>query len=231
MGPRIALQAAYAFIRIVRNPNRLDVIFKLVDSVLADKSAQVALEANLCKPGVRDAALQRVRLPALRLEALEVMPAGSFGETAARFFRANDLDPDALPRREVADDSQWLSAHLYETHDLWHVLTGFGPAIEEELGLQAFYAAQVEGVVALSILSAGLLNSVMFAPAEGRRRMEAIIRGWQMGVRASTVIGVDWGALLQEPLADVRARFGIAVPAEHDAMAQLARSPQRGEAA
>jgi ubiquinone biosynthesis protein Coq4 len=33
----------------------------------------------------------------------------------------------------------------YETHDIWHVVTGFHTDVAGELGLQAFYLAQFPG--------------------------------------------------------------------------------------
>lgn len=227
---RLAAKAATAFVRIVRDPGQLDVVFALVDSVIEDEAGQAAVTANLAKPVVAKAASARVRLPSLDLDELAQLPHGSFGEVAGRFFRTHGLDPHALPRRQPTNDKEWLSAHLYETHDLWHVLAGFGPNVAGELGLQAFYVAQVEGVVGLSILSAGLLNTLIYAQEERKARLDAISRGWQLGKNAEVVVGADWGALLGEPLDAVRERFGVVVPAEHDAMATL-RSATRATAA
>lgn len=227
---RLAAKAVTAFVRIVRDPGQLDVVFALVDSVFEDEASQAAIEANLAKPAVSKAARDRVRLPSLELDRLAKLPPGSFGEVAGRFFRTHGLDPHALPRRQPTTDKEWLSAHLYETHDLWHVLTGFAPHVEGELGLQAFYVAQVEGVVGLSILSAGFLNTLIYAHDERKTRLDAISRGWQLGKNADVVVGADWGAMLPEPLDAVRERFGIVVPKEHDAMATLSPSTRAAAA-
>jgi ubiquinone biosynthesis protein Coq4 len=207
--PMLALKMAIAFGRIVRDPNQLDVVFDLVDSISEDPSSQAELEAALQDPDIALAARARRRIPDLDLATLERMPEGSVGRVAARFFRDNDLDPAALPRREATTDYEWLSAHLYETHDLWHVVTGFGPDIAGELGLQGFYAAQIEGSVALAILSAGMLNTLLFAPAERKERLAAISRGFSMGQRAKSLVGADWARLLPLPLAEVRAELGL----------------------
>lgn len=207
--PLLAARMIVAFTRIARDPNRLDVVFDLVDSLAADPSSAEEFETALADPQVARAARERLRLPELTVEWLEAMPEGTFGKAAGAFFRAHGLDPAALPRRESATDVEWLSAHLYETHDLWHVVTGFGPDVAGELGLQAFYAAQLEGPVALAILSAGMMNTLIYAPDERRARLDAIARGWQMGVAARSLVGLDFGALLALPLADVRRRLRI----------------------
>lgn len=223
--PLLALRASVAFTQIVRDPSRLDVVFDLVDSLSNDPASSAELATLLEDPIIADAARRRVRVPELALDTLSALPEGSFGHTAASFFRAHGLDPAALPRREAATDVDWLSAHLYETHDLWHVVTGFGPDVPGELGLQAFYAAQVEGPVALAILTAGMLNTVIFAQHERRARLTAIARGWEMGTRAKSLVGLDWAQRLSQPLAQIRAELGIDVEREHDAMAALAPRP------
>lgn len=141
--PMLALRMTLAFSRIVRDLNRLDVVFDLVDGISEDPASLAEFEAALADPAVAAAARLRVRVPDLDLDVLEAAPPGSVSRVAARFFRKHGLDPAALPRRPADTDIDWLSAHLYETHDLWHVVTGFGPDVAGELGLQAFYAAQV----------------------------------------------------------------------------------------
>lgn len=221
----LAARMTLAFARIVRDPNRLDVVFDLVDSISADPANMEELAPLLADPQVKRAAAARLRVPALDLDRLAALPPGSLGEVAGRFFRAHGLDPAALPRREAESDFDWLSAHLYETHDLWHVVTGFGPDVAGELGLQAFYAAQVEGRVALAILNAGMLNTLIFAFDDARARLAAIARGWDMGARAKPLTGLDWAELLPRPLAEVRRQLGLEVAAGHDAMGALSAPP------
>jgi ubiquinone biosynthesis protein COQ4 len=40
--------------------------------------------------------------------------------------------------------------------------------------------------------------------------MDAIVHGWRAGKSARALFGVDWANLWATPLADVRARFGLA---------------------
>ncbi len=217
----LVLQMTLAFTRIVRDPGRLDVVFDLIDGLGENPETRAEVQATLALPHVAAAANQRIRLAELRLDSLAKLPSGSLGEAAGRFFRAHQLDPAALPRRKAEDDVAWLFAHLYETHDLWHVLTGFSPDVAGELGLQAFYLAQVEGSVALSILSAGLLNTLIYKPEERRERMAAITRGYAMGIRAKNIVGLDWDTLLGDPLEQVRALLDIDVDTQHDAITAL----------
>ena len=56
-----------------------------------------------------------------------------------------NLDPkDILVPENVGSDFDYVRAHLRETHDVWHPVTGFDTDVAGELGLQAFYLAQFQ---------------------------------------------------------------------------------------
>lgn len=207
----------YALGRITKDPSKLEVVFGLVDTFMKDPESVAQFTKVLARPELEAPCRTRLRTPALVLGELEALPEGSFGRAAAAFFRAANLDPGALPRKDPTNDAEWLSAHLYETHDLWHVATGFGPDVASELGLQAFYAAQFDAPLPAAILSAGLLNSVIYAQDEVRTRIAAIARGWNMGIAAKLFVGQDWTQFLALPLEEVRARLEVVVDPREDA--------------
>ena len=221
----------YALARIAKDPSQLEVVFSLVDTLRTDPESTARFTKVFARPEMDAPRKAKLRTPTLVLTELDKLPEGSFGRAAAAFFRASNLDPGALPRTDPKTDVEWLTSHLYETHDIWHVATGFGPDVASELGLQAFYAAQFDAPLPVAILSAGLLNSVVFTPGEGRERIAAIARGWNMGIKAKLLLGQDWTKFLPLPLEEVRAQLGLVVDAAEDATKQAiakeaARAPQ-----
>ena len=123
------------------------------------------------------------------------------------------LDPSALPTLEANDDSGYLRAHLYETHDIWHAVTGFHTDVAGELGLQAFYLAQIPSRLSSAILAGGFINTVAYAFPDRDARMRQIVRGWVLGKRAKNFFGVDWASLWATPLDEVRALLGVEIDA------------------
>ena len=121
----------------------------------------------------------------------------------------NGLDPRALPTREANDEGMYLVAHLFETHDVWHAVTGFGTDVAGELGLQAFYFAQFPARLSTALVAGGLLNTLLFAFDQRDARMHAIVRGWLLGKRARPLFGVRWNELWVTPMENVRR--GLAV--------------------
>ena len=120
-----------------------------------------------------------------------------------------NLDPSALPTLEANDDSGYLRAHLYETHDIWHAVTGFRTDVAGELGLQAFNLAQFPSRLAVGLLAMGLLNAVIFHFDETERRMAQITRGWAMGKLARPLFGTEWASMWGQKMDDVRRDLGI----------------------
>lgn len=208
------------FIGLARDTNRLDLVFKLVDSLDPDAPAAKVMFA---RPEV--AAFLAGEHPALRFElaALRAMPEGSLGRHFAAFLDQRGLDPAGLYHSDdgVVADRERFKLHMERSHDLWHTVLGFNTDVAGELGLQAFTMAQLASPLGYMILSAGLLNTMFKAPADGDRRMEAITRGWQLGKRLRPLFGADWASMITWPIEQVREHFGVA-PADVRAAAMAA---------
>ena len=209
--PLVAFRIARAALRLVRDPNRLDEVIAMADD-LGESPAFDAIVAHVeHMPGGRAVMAERPRVD-LDLPRLRQLPDGTFGREAARFLDARGLDPADLPRRPADDGKAWVRAHLYETHDLWHVVTGFDTDVAGELGLQAFYLAQFPARLAAAILAIDFLNTFLYAFDERDVRTDAIARGWQLGKAARPFLAVRWADLWTLPLTEVRARLGVTAP-------------------
>ncbi|MBK6516318.1 MAG: hypothetical protein IPG04_19990 [Polyangiaceae bacterium] len=201
-------RAVVAYTKIVRDPNQLGEVFQLADS-LSEPAVMERLTASFRRdPRGRAALVRRARVR-VDLARLAALPAGTLGHAYASFMRDNRLTPEALPSLEGASEHEYVRAHLYETHDMWHALTGFGADVAGELGLQGFYSAQVDGPLATAILAAGLLNTALFTFDDRVARMDAITAGWSAGRAAAPLFGLDWEAAWSRPLAEVRQELGI----------------------
>lgn len=223
--PLNVVRAAIGFARVVRDPDRLGDVFQFIDNIVMTErvAAPVLAAFRETEEGTR-ALAERPRTGRIDLDALAALPAGTLGHAFAAHMRALGLDPAALPSREARNDIEYMSAHLYETHDIWHVVTGFGADRAGELGLQAFYLAQFPSRVAVGILTMGLANTLLLEFEDADRRMDAIARGWVLGRRARRLLGVDWKALWEMPLDEVRERYAIDVAAADALVASLRRA-------
>lgn len=203
------LRGYVAGVELLRDPSKLEAVFE-IDAAIPDQTATYARIAMAMRvhPHAAAALAERPRL-ALDVPALRALPDGTFGRAMARFLDGNGLDPRSIPTLDDGDEISWAKAHLYETHDVWHVVTGYATDIPGELALQAFYAAQLPVRLPHFLLAGGLLHASFWDPSDFNARLAAIARGWEAGTRAKPLFGMRWAAHWGEPLEDVRARLAL----------------------
>jgi ubiquinone biosynthesis protein Coq4 len=150
------------------------------------------------------------RIGSLALSELRKNPEGSLGREFALHMERNGLDPAAIPVPEIGrNELRYVKAHLRETHDVWHVVTGMGTDVAGEIGLQAFYLAQLPSRLSAMLLAMGFLHVASVNPEARDAIMSEVMRGWAIGKRAKTFFGVDWKAMWAMPLTEVRSLLQV----------------------
>lgn len=199
--------------RLTRDLDRLAQVFEINDHMIQLRTPREELEAieDFASTAHGAAALRgRLRLPVEDLVAASALPADTLGGAFGASMRARGLSIDAIRRLQPRDDIEYIVAHYYDTHDLWHVLTGFDTSAAGEVGLQAFYLAQGRAYLPLLVISAVLMNTALFEYEDRHARLDAIARGWTLGKEAQRIAGIDWRQHLASPLAEVQREFGLA---------------------
>ena len=193
------------FFTIARDPRNLDGVLDLADAI-ADKAQPAHLESG----PVREA-LDRFRedAPLPTREALRALPEGSVGRELGRFLDDNGLDLAALDRPDDGSQLQRFRAAMRESHDLWHVVTGWTPDLLGELGLQAFYLAQMRIPFPAFVLAAGLLHVVWKEPRHFFTIVDGVADGYRQGREARPLAQVRWSGHLHRPLGEVRRELGV----------------------
>ncbi len=208
--PWMYAKALRAFVRLVKDPTRLDEVFVLAESVETEEAAARVAAIFQTDPHSARVLRERPRLGEIDLAALSKLPEGTLGRVFADAMIRMNLDPkDILVPPNVASDYDYVRAHLRETHDVWHPVTGFDTDVAGELGLQAFYLAQFQAPLSALLLMVGFANTLFFAMEDRDRRMRAIVRGWMIGKRAEPFFGVRWSEMWTMPLDEVRRRLRV----------------------
>ncbi len=212
---RNPLRYGLALWRSVRDPSNTYEV-----AIVEVGALRTRLGRRYIKPAAMLEALARDPRTASRLNALQPsqpidiaalasMPVGTLGRVAGDHFAARGLNPNLA--NFPTDTQELLLLHnLYATHDLWHVLTGWGNDLDGEVGLAAFYCAQLGAAPFFAVGFALLiLNSVFFQPTTLRSRIDAWNAGWQAGLRAEPLFGLDWPSLWTTPIDELRTRLRL----------------------
>jgi len=164
------------------------------------------------------AAILRERRPLppgiLEPSLLADLPEGSLGRAYYEHCRHNDLDPKVISEEseKVAAEIPATPEHRYvynrtrDSHDFWHVLTGYGIDMAGEAGIIAWTYGMIRNKAYLLIC---LLNATMCTLRGRPDVFRTVWQGYRYGRRSPQLLAVDWEAFLARPLEDVRAELGL----------------------
>jgi ubiquinone biosynthesis protein COQ4 len=212
---RRALRALRA---LLREPERTEQAFEVM-AALDPALMERGLARMLSHPEGRRLFVQR---PCLleRLsdrEGLASLPEGSFGRAYLAHIERYGLDPGKLvalgrsfPEIRAKDEGErWFADRSELSHDLHHVLTGYGADGLGETALLWFSHGLNGGRgTALLMLGAALRSR----RHTGRGFARYLWRAWRRGRRAGCLAALPWEELLPQPLPQVRRLAGIEPP-------------------
>lgn len=115
----------------------------------------------------------------------------------------------------------WFGRRVRDTHDLWHVLTGYGREPLGELCLAAFSWRQTgEPGFGFIALAGGV---EIIRRGHGLRPLRAIAEAWIAAGRTRWLLAEDYDRLLHEPLPAARERLGLPPPRAYLSLDESAR--------
>ena len=147
----------------------------------------------------------------LDLERLGRLPEGTLGRAYADFMRSRGLTPeifDGAPSQVSDPRAAYVVQRMRQTHDLWHVVTGYQTDPASEIALQAFTFAQVRAPSSLILATVGALHGAREFPGLPRDAIAA----FRAGRRAEKLAMFPWEDHWETPLAEVREMLGIRPP-------------------
>jgi ubiquinone biosynthesis protein COQ4 len=154
-------------------------------------------------------------------EKLRALPEGSFGRAYLAFMEGENLTAEGLVASaeeagiDFTGETQFpefrrIFLHLQVSHDLWHVLTGYGRDAIGEMCNLAFTRVQTRNRGFRLLIWMALLAMKRERP--DLPLWKAANEGRRMGREAKWVLEHDVEALLPLPLEEVRRRLNILTP-------------------
>ncbi len=139
-------------------------------------------------------------------DALRALPDGTLGREYARYLDEHHLDPDLFQAPPgLPPTVAWLAQRIRQTHDIWHVLTGYAPDVPGEIALQAFTYGQM-GMPSAGLIA--LFGTLRFG-LRHRTLARDVFRGLAHGRRARFLATVVFEDQWARPLGEVRRELGV----------------------
>jgi ubiquinone biosynthesis protein COQ4 len=208
--PLKTLRMLRGFWLLSQDPNRLEQVFEIGDSGENPKIfEEVAAFVSKDPQGAR-AFREMPRIGNIDLQALVKLPEGTLGRVFADHMISNGLDPKAIPVPHIEPgDLRYVKAHLRETHDVWHVVTGFNTDVAGEIGLQAFYLAQFPSRLSAVLIAMSMVHIATKNMDAREALIGEVMRGFAIGKRAKLFFGFEWAKHWETPLAEVRKMLDV----------------------
>jgi ubiquinone biosynthesis protein Coq4 len=113
---------------------------------------------------------------------------------------------DRLP-----EDMSYMMVRGTQIHDFQHVLTGFDSTPYGELGLAAFYLAQLRFPYHAMRMAVTFGHAAFVNPDITVDAMDAIVAGWTRGRASENLNFARWEEELDTPVSELRERYSIQV--------------------
>jgi ubiquinone biosynthesis protein Coq4 len=202
------LKAVKGFTVFANNPNQTEAVFDIADGLWHIDLYEQFIEHAHSQPAVAQILQERYLASTPDLERLLECPQDSLGYHYAVAMKQAGLQPDFYRKLDVEDDYSYIALRLRQTHDVWHIITGFGTDLAGEMGLQGFTLAQMHSPLAVALLAASvtyaLKSSSPLSPL-----IERMYQGWRMGETAHPLFAQKWEEDWEKPLTEWRADLKV----------------------
>jgi len=217
------LRAWKNFRLLIADKEDTSLVFKIFESLPSKTFLPRVAELALSDHGET---LRRTepRLPEILDDhaALRRTPKGSLAHAYCDFMEAEGLsaaglvaEAESLGRPKYPDLVQWFMERSRDTHDLFHILTGYGRDALGEQCVLLFTHGQSPSHGHLLIGYAGAFNIKTMAKGSDAPVFGAVRQAHRTGKGAPRLIEQSIRELLAQPLEAVRAQLNIPAPTQY----------------
>lgn len=213
------LKAVHHFRELLKDKENTEHVFRIFEALPRKSFRDEARSFGLSEKG-RTIHAREPYLPDLLddHERLRAMPEGSVAHAYCDFMEKEGLsaaglvaEGEKMGRRRYGDLVEWYGWRSRDTHDLLHVLTGYGRDAIGEQCVLAFTYGQQPALANLFIAYAGGLHVKKVAQTKAPV-LRAITEAKRFGKASPRICEESITDLLAEPLDEVRVRFNIKSP-------------------
>ena len=199
---------------IGRSGGELSSVADLVDNMIDSPQMLDSVRRFRAVPG--GAAMLEGRYPPLQpdIDELIQLPEASLGRVYAELIRRLNYDPEFFRPRPTSSEAQWLTQRVATTHDIHHVVAGFGTMPVGESGVLAITAAQLGFPAYVLLTTAAQLASFRFQTDRFEELSCAVAHGMAIGHQAECLLAARWEEGWDRPVSELRQQLGISDPAD-----------------
>jgi ubiquinone biosynthesis protein Coq4 len=193
------------------NPEGTQSVFDMEDGLMKSASTNELLRFTAKDPGVLAMINERYLQPVPDTEALGKLPKNTLGYTYFNHLDSMGYDPDYYRKIDVENDIDYVMMRIRQTHDIWHVITGFDTHPLGEIAVKAVELAQTHRPMAAAICAGGVFRYMLKEPEQFADCLESIVAGYHMGLESRALLSMKWEELWDRDLEELRRELGVEV--------------------
>ena len=227
------LKALRHFRNLIADKEDTEQVFHIIQALRSRKAFNIAHKFWHSEKGQKVLGTERRLIDILDdHDTLKQLPAGTVGRAYVDFMEREGLSAAGLEAEyakftvkgsRFEDGIDRYGDRQRDTHDLLHILTGYGRDALGEQCVLAFTYAQNRSLGIGFIAYAGGFE-LKRRVARSAPIFGAVREGHRIGNAAKNIVHEDIEALLREPLAEARKRLGIGEPVVYKAAHEAMRS-------
>ncbi len=198
-----------SFMTMLIADDSLKLVFEMSSALLDTSAFDLVVKQLKCDPACAALINDRYIPPAHDLDRLLTYPDNSLGYICAKAMKESGYDPNLHAGMTAKSDAHYVELRLSQTHDIWHILTGFNTSENGEIGLQAFHLPQFSYPLATMVIANSLIAATLFDSTQLPSLLAAIAQGWRMGETAQALFGQKWEEEWDKPLTQWQAELNI----------------------
>lgn len=215
------LKLLHHFGKLIEDKEDTEQVFHIIEASKGRKSHQQAWDFIGSREGQRFLR-EGIDIPSMLDDhpRWADLPVNSVGKRYMAFMKREGLSAAGLveeshkwapPESRPEDLTEWYFNRLRDTHDLFHVLTGYGRDALGEAALLGFSYSQSynKGILFIAYVGARLMKKVSGTKAP---LYSAVREGQRLGREAAKLAHMDVEAVMREDISEARRRLKIGEP-------------------
>lgn len=205
---RELLETLKGFIHFVQDPAQTTSVFEIQRGLSHQPISLRNVEYMLSNSAIKSLADEQYQPPRPSLTELIKLPESSLGYCYAKSLLDAGFDPDFFEPIDVIGPGTYLDLRVRQTHDIWHIMTGFGTDLAGEVGLQAFQLSQIYSPLSVLISAAGILHCMTLG-LQLDPVLAAIHQGIEISQTKVPMLSVKWEEHWDVPVNQLREMLGL----------------------
>lgn len=208
------------------NPEGTQSVFDMEDGLRKSQSTCELLRFTSKDAGVRSMIDERYLKPIPDTESLGKLGKKTLGYRYFHHLDSMGFDPDYYRKIDVESDIDYVMMRIRQTHDIWHVITGFDTHPLGEIAVKAVELAQTHRPMAAAICAGGVFRYMLKEPEHFADCLESIVAGYHMGLQSRALLAMKWEELWDRDLQTLRQELGVEVIGPRGGQLSVDFSPQ-----